>query len=320
MSTSFNLNRNQLVTYALMLIGVVGAENTIASSDLQIGSDFLNMMVKNWEAEGNNLWARTEATLFLTKGQVTYQLGNGARAASTFVETTLTTTITSGTNSLIVGSVTGMTVGDILGIVDTTGSTQWTTIATLTPGTLTVTTVANITNGATATTNVYTYTSTITRPYAVTQCRYRTGTPGLTPPTIYDRELKLLAREDYYRLANKLSQGPTLEWYYDTQLTSSSLTVWPAPSVETDRINFTFLRPLSDLVNSTDTADLPQEYLLPIVYNLGVIVAPLYGKGLKVKQEGIDVQAMTLLRSAKGFNVDTGPTQFAPDLDLERPR
>src|SRR5205085_1814515 len=110
-----------------------GIGRTPSAEDMQLTSDTLNMMIKAWSAQGLHLWAKEEATLFLTQYQAKYTLGNNSNNAYCCLTSDLVTTelnanqITNDT-SITVLSTTGMTVGDYIGIVLDDKSLYWTTI------------------------------------------------------------------------------------------------------------------------------------------------------------------------------------------------
>ena len=82
MSTSgtvtFRLNRDQLITQALIALNVLDPENTSAPTANQTtnASNMLNLLVKGWEANGLQLWERKWAAIFPQENQQFYALGS----------------------------------------------------------------------------------------------------------------------------------------------------------------------------------------------------------------------------------------------------
>jgi len=78
MATSgiYNYSRtlNQIASEALELIEAVGDGETLSGNHLQKAKDSLNSLLKEMQTLGLNLWTDTEATLFLTVGQASYDL------------------------------------------------------------------------------------------------------------------------------------------------------------------------------------------------------------------------------------------------------
>lgn len=279
--TSFTLTRDQLVTDALITLGAKFPGEGIDDQTLQYGARMLNMMVLGWQAFDLHLWLETEATLFLQQNQYSYSFTNqtsGDNCTNSYEETTVSTTITSGT-SLVVASVIGMNVNDNIGIIMDSGLTFWTTISAINTGTKTITLASAITSQATAGNFVHVYTNKIYRPLrvlddTVRRYQYSTSQPNET-------KMKLLARIDYLQQPAKNTPGIPVQCYYDPQLTTGKFYVWNAPQDSSNAVKFSYDRPLYDFLNASDTPDLPQEWLDPIMWNLAVAMGPFCGKTMK---------------------------------------
>jgi hypothetical protein len=76
-STNFSLTRNDIITEALELIGVLAGGETASAADVVTADRSLNMMVKSWQAKGINLWRQTEGSLSATAGQASFTMGTG---------------------------------------------------------------------------------------------------------------------------------------------------------------------------------------------------------------------------------------------------
>jgi hypothetical protein len=106
----------------------------------------------------------------------------------------------------------------------------------------------------------------LTNPFAlrVTSVRRR-NTSG------YDVPLNELSREEYFDTPNKTASPSTpVSYYFDPQSTPT-LYVWPAPdstSVSQYTLLYTYKRRPDDMLNSTDSLDMPQEWIDPIIWML----------------------------------------------------
>jgi len=313
-SVDFNLTRNQIITNALSLLRVVGAEDTVTSYDMSTGNQFLNMMIKMWQADGVGIWTRTEATLFITNGQATYTLGGSSsdRVAdvSKSVLTTTSAAAASSATTVTCTTVTGMSASDAFGIVLDSGAIQWTTIVSINTGTKVVTITDALTGAAASGNNVYTYSTKIFRPHDITQIRYRFGEGGP------DRILYPMSREDYFNLTNKAVTGPATRYYYDSQLNDAVLYLYPIPTEVKDTLRITYNRGVEDFDNPGDNPDFPQEFLLALSYNLALCMAPLYGKEFMI-QQGLGQLAGQYYMMAKQFDIDAGPIYLVPDKTQE---
>ena len=68
----FSVNRDQLITGALRLAGVIAQGETPTTSQVSDAAVSLNMMVKAWMADGMPLWAIRTITITPVANQNTY--------------------------------------------------------------------------------------------------------------------------------------------------------------------------------------------------------------------------------------------------------
>ena len=84
------------------------------------------------------------------------------------------------------------------------------------------------------------------------------------------------SRAEYVALPNKDTQGLPVIAYYDPQLETGALYLWPVPDSSNVQIRFTYDRPIEDMIADTDTFDVPQEQIRRIEYGLALELAPEY--------------------------------------------
>jgi hypothetical protein len=108
----------------------------------------------------------------------------------------------------------------------------------------------------------------IDRPTRVTSAAYRNSSG-------FDRPLLPFSREDYMRMTNKTTQAPCNQFYYNPQLYQGALTFWPVPDAA-DKVLISCDRGIYDLINDTDTYDVPQEWLRLCKWGLACEIAPEY--------------------------------------------
>lgn len=268
-SINFNLTRNDIITQALYMVGAASIDQAVSNEDLSYGNNLLNMMVKSWQVAGIKLWRYAEATLFFADADNTYTLSSsGDRASETVVETTLSAAEASGQTLLSVTSTTGMTASDFIGIELDSGDLQWTTISSVTSST-SVTVAVALTGAAASGNFVYSFTTKINRPLEITQMRSR-------DPDGNDLVMTPLSRDQYFALNDKTQAGRATQYFYDPQLSSGSVYVWPTPDDVQYRVKFTYKQSLEDFDGSSDDPDFPQEWLLPIVSNLALLLCAAY--------------------------------------------
>lgn len=303
-STNFSQTRNEIITDALQLLGVLGAGDTAAANDVTFCSSMLNKMVKAWQGQGIHLWKETEGTVFLIDGQSEYTLSSsGAKAGDNAVETTLSAS-GSGT-TLTVTSTTGMTAADQIGIELDNNTRQWTTIVSVDSSTaLTITTA--LTSAAASGNTVFTYTTAINKPLYITSARHRNSDN-------IDRPIRLDGRVEFMNLANKTTEGVPNQIFYAPQLTTGKLYVYPTPDDVSDRLKISYIKMLDDFDASGDDADFPSEWLEALTYNLSVRVAPSYGINLQKRSPEILVMAGTSLLNMELWDAENSSVRIVPN-------
>ncbi len=313
-TTTFNETRDTLISNALQLLGYLAAGETANANDITFCASIMNQMMKAWQAQGIHLWTTEEGTLFLVNGQAQYSLtssggANASDGTGTPVETTTTAAAATGATSIVCTTVTGMTAADNIGVVLDDGTITWTTIVSVTASTKTIVLTAGIASAASSGNNVYTYTTNLGRVLSIQSARCR-------DVNTFDRTMRIIPRNDYMRIVNKTLTGLPVILMYTPQITNGIVYVWPAPSSGTSRIEFTYLRSIQDFDNSGDNADLPQEWLECIVYNLAVRIAPAYGINLASGgfsgNPGLVTQAAMYLEELKAWDVEQPFVQFVP--------
>jgi len=155
------------------------------------------------------------------------------------------------------------------------GAAFWTTVNGAPAGNV-VTLTNPIPSGASASAqnNVFDYTTKIVRPLKVPRSRriYYQGSqngPTLTPMT-------LMSRKEYMDLPQPLDPGITTQFFYSPQLVSGQFYAWPNPQDANSGARFTWYRPLQDLTTPANTADLPQEWLNGLIWNIAKEMAQEY--------------------------------------------
>ena len=297
-STDYNRTRNELLNGALRLIGKDGRGKTASAEDIADATEALELMVKAWQGRGVYLWKQKEATLFLTKGTASYSLP-GANCTHSYVETDISTAAALGASTISVDSITGMTTGDYIGIQLDTGVLQWTTINGAPSGT--TVTLTDVLEAAVAVDNtVFVYTTQIVRPLKIVDARRKDSS---------DVPIEVITRQEYNELPSKTSTGSVNQVYYDPQLTTGTLKVWPTGAVVDDVIELTVMLPIQDFDSSNVDPDFPQEWLRALKWNLAADLGPEYGVPLD-RQMFLEAKASKMLDEVSAFDEEVGSVYF----------
>ena len=307
-SSNFDLTRNEIIIDALIHCGANEQGEAPAAEDTAFAARELNRMVKAWQASGTHLWKTKEAVVFLTKGTAKYSLGNASsddEASLSHVKTELSAAAASGASTITVDSITGVADADTVGVVQDDGTIHWTTVNGAPSGS-TVTLTAVTTAAAAVDNHVYAYTTKLVRPLRMLTARRRDEA---------DQDIPMLewARSDYFGTPNKTTEAPPTAVYYDPQLGSGVLYLWPAPDTVNDRILLTVDIPIEDYADTSNTSDLPQEWLSALTWNLADQLVPSYGVPERLALR-IERRAISSLALVAGWDRETGSVQFAAEL------
>jgi len=87
MSTTFTVNRDQIISLALRKLGVLELGSVPDSETVANASLALNLYVKQMETEGLKLWTVNQLVLPLTNGKTTYSIGPASQNPSVDLDT-----------------------------------------------------------------------------------------------------------------------------------------------------------------------------------------------------------------------------------------
>ena len=315
-SVNYNQTRNEIIQDAFQLIGAYGVGRTIDAEDQSFAASMLNKMVKAWQAQGIHLWAKEEGVLLVADNTGEYTLGSGAtdaRAtlASDFVISELTSAHSASDTTIEVDSTTGMAASDIVGIVLDDDTVDWTTIVSVDSSTqITITT--GLTSAAADNNNVYTFTSRINKPLRLHSMRRVTGIDSGATSTLSSIPMLQLSHQEFFDLPSKTINGLPTHFYYNPNISTGKLYMWPRPNDPEMRFNFTFSRMLEDFDASTDNPDFPVEWLECLTYQLAVRIAPAYGKDKKLIAT-IGPLASSMLQNMLDWDTENTSVMLQPD-------
>jgi len=171
----------------------------------------------------------------------------------------------------------------------------------------------------------------VTIPLTVGQVSYTLGTGGAgTPinrpmriargfirnPSGYDTPLIQLSRQEYDVTTPKAVPGIPNSFYYDATVGATSTTVdagtlytWPVVNETDYEIYLTVERQIQDVNSSSQQFDLPQEWFLPLKWQLASEIGPEYGVTER-QQQRIDSKAEYYLNEVTNFSAAEEPGAF----------
>lgn len=304
---SFSINLSDIIEDAYEICGAYDPYETIDANDYMVAKRKLNLMVKSMMQEGLHLWAMQEATLFVSPGESTYNLGpTGTHCTNSYVNTTLSTAEATSSTSIGLMSFTGMAASDNIGIVLDSGSIHWTTISGAPGATTTIT--DGLPGTAGAGNAVFAYTNKIQRPLRIIKdsAYYHSISNNDIPIT-------MVSRTEYSQVPNKTNRGKIIKAFYDPQLLVGVMKLWLTPDLATDVLRFSYERPIQDFNDISDEPDFPIEYGECLSYGLAARLSP--GLGVPPTMFGIiKGEAEQKLEMALGFDRENVSISFEPDL------
>jgi len=118
-------------------------------------------------------------------------------------------------------------------------------------------------------------------------------------------EMSSMSRQDYLTLPQKDAPGTSTEYYYDPQIGTGVLFIWPVlQSANGEKIRFTYQRDFQDFDNGEDNPDLPQEWFDAIVKSLASNLAyALYPGNVQI-QGTAKALADEALALAESFDIE----------------
>lgn len=267
-SINFSVTRDSIIKKALQLLGVLSEGEDPNSDQITDMSISLNSLIKAWQAEQLNLFAVSRLYLFPKKNQHEYQVGTGAsdHITSAFRETTISTESSGTTINLSEDK--SPVVGDYIGVQVDGTTVEWSQITAVTSSTE-VEIDSALSEAAEAGNSVFLYSTKANRPMRILESYTRLGD--------VDIPNKVLARRDYNMLGVKGADGIPNQIYFDPQINTANIFVYPEPSDETNYLTLFVQRTLADLDSASDNPELPQEWYLPLAYNLAWVTMAEYG-------------------------------------------
>ena len=289
-------------------MGVLAEGQSPNSDQLTSMARTLNMMVKAWQADGLNLFALRKLYVYLEKDKKEYNLSSSStdHISAEYNRTTTSAVAASTDTTIEVTSITDMASGDYIGIKLDDGTMQWTTINGAPSGS-TVTLTDALTDDVSSGVSVFFYTTKANRPMKIKN--------ALVTNSIDDNDVPIwiVSRQEYIDLPNKDNTGQVNQIYYDPQVGTGVLSVWPVTDNVDKYLTIWVQRTLEDLDSASDDVDYPQEWYLPLALNLASLSCTKYGVP-QIERSQINKMAMGYKILADSFDTEDG-FQFQPEYN-----
>jgi hypothetical protein len=153
---------------------------------------------------------------------------------------------------------------------------------------------------------VYFFSENIQRPLSLFNISYASSATGSEIP------VNLWAREEYMNQPDKGSSGTVTGGYYQPTSTNGTLYVWQTASNVNNVLRFDYREPLVIYGATSDTLEVPEEYMLPLKWAIAADIGPQYGVKPE-RQALLEQKAFMHLEDALANDAEGGSLFLAPD-------
>lgn len=269
-SVDWTVTRDEIIKAAYRLV-VSDEDFTPTTNQTNNAALLLNGIVKSYNASlGMPLWALNYAFILPVSGTYAATIGSGHVTAS-YTRTTLSADSAANDTTIDVTSASGISSTYYIGVELDDGDMHWTTVNGAPSGT-TVTLTAGVASAASSGNNVYCYQTKLNRPLRIVQAY---SIVGDVLSSTSDIPVTMVTTEEYLKLSNKSQEMYPLYLNYEPLLTGT-VKFWPRFSNGERVVVIRYHRALEDFDATGDTPDFPQEWNLPLIYELAVALAPTY--------------------------------------------
>jgi len=309
-SVDFIIDRNAIIKMAFQKIGIVGEGGTPTSDQYTEAALQLNAIVKSWNATlGMPLWALDDVYILPVTDTNDVLIGaSGGHATESYVSTTLSAAAADTDTTITVTATTGIDDTYNIGIQMDDGTMHWTTVNGALVGSV-VTLTDALDDDAASGNRVYCYQTKAPRPLRLTKAYARDISNNIDVP------VEIITSHEYMDLSNKSTESNyPLKLTYEARIDRGLARLWPRWGG--GNMNWIVVaqyhRPLEDFDNTTDTPDFPQEWLLPLVYELACTIAPNYDKDVN-ERKLLRLEADRWIDRVAKNDYEEGSISFAPN-------
>jgi hypothetical protein len=312
-SYSFSVQSTDIVREAMLNIGKLGEAENPTAQEYSDCLRKLNMLAKQWMskqdfAPGLKMWKRRHGDLFLSNSTGQLLMGPGGNwTNSSFLQFTAANAIAGATTINVANA--NINVNDYVGIVLDNNNLYWTTCSTKVGGTQITIPASGLPSSASSGSEVFTYTTVAQRPEIIETCVLRDNTYSDIP-------MRNLTLQEYDQLSSKQQPGSASDpsyYYYEAQLTNGVLFLdVPSASDCSKHLHISYMEPVQDFVNATDTPDYPQRWYLALAWGLTKQIAPMFNLPFTKDMQDNLTDSLAIAREADS---DVNNIYFQPGLD-----
>ena len=320
-----------IIKTALESLGATDPNNTNHPTTIQSTAALviLNMLVKEWEAFGLQLWERKWGVIIPRVGRTMYHLGSPGPNSSgdycsssvplggQFLYTTLSAdaalsatsvTLTAVTSHILNQSVSSFTptTNDIIMVANNSKTFELSFVSGAPSGNV-ISPISALSVAADAGNSVYVVRPTLymSRPLRILDAFIRTTNSD------QDRHVNIVSRDKFNRFSSKKSQSSPTHIYYDPQTSTGHLYVYPTFSTLDELLFVEYQRAIEDFATTSNDFDMPQEWANALTWNLAWRLSPSYEVS-QTKYNQVKELALYSLDLLKGWDQEEGSIFIQP--------
>ena len=293
------------VEKALRTLRVLDRNQPLQADDRNDAIDALNQTTNYISTKYNHLWLEDLCIVLCKANQPSYDIGVGGQYVVRQSDLkTVTTTVGAlvGATSLTLSSAAGIASGDTIAVLLDNQTSFFTTVNGAPVGNVVTLSDALIESVASGNT-VYSFAEEAPRPLRIRNAQYADAFNNSEIP------IQSFSRDTYFDQPVKQTSGSVSNWYYDPQLSTGKLYLWPVPYADKNVVRFTAQRPFRITVNNIDSIDFPDEWFLCIVFMTAAVMMDEYGVPAD-RQQLIQAKADDYLMNCLSFDNDASPVKI----------
>lgn len=127
--------------------------------------------------------------------------------------------------------------------------------------------------------------------------------------------ITIVSNQEYNILPTGSSSGQPIQLSYQPNINYGTIKIWPTPDstvVSAYTVKLVYQRPFEYFSTANDTMDFPEEWYLPIIYKLAVLLAPEWGIPLEDRRE-LKAEAKEYLEMIDSFGEEDASFFMQPD-------
>lgn len=286
-----------IIARSLKRLGVMDAGESVDSTEESDALEVLNLIVKEWNAKGADIWLRKTGHLFLpdpgTVGSYTFGTSGTALFTQQYYVTTLAAAASASATTITVTDDTNISTTDVILVENDDGTLTDTTVNGA-PSSNSVTLTAGLDGAAAAGNIVYSWPTTDSVSDKISNIVYvsrrSTNTDNAATNAGYmegtDSPVRIIGEDEYRSLSTKLQTGVPVSVYLRQAAVNPEIFVWPTGGTDDHHsLVIEYISYFQDLDATTNNLDISPEGVNALSWQLAWELSPEYGLGITEKRD-----------------------------------